>query len=69
MTTHLTSAELATRWRIHPKTLSNWRVQGRGPAYVKLGGDGRTMRVLYRIEDVERYEQAGLHQADQEAAQ
>ncbi len=69
MTTHLlTPAELAERWRIHWKTLSNWRVQGRGPAYVKLG-TGKAMRVLYRIEDVERYEAAGLHLANQEAAQ
>lgn len=68
MTQHLiTPIELAERWRIHIKTLSNWRVQGRGPSYVKLGAGKRT-RVLYRAEDVARYEAAGLHLADQEAA-
>lgn len=55
---HMTPAELAARWRIHPKTLTNWRGQGRGPAYVKLG-DGRATKVVYREQDVIAFERAG----------
>jgi hypothetical protein len=58
---HLTPAELAARWHIHPTTLSNWRMQGRGPAYVKLGA-GRNARVLYPTDEVEAYEKHGLKQ-------
>lgn len=59
ITTHLTPGELAQRWRMDVKTLSNWRNKGRGPAYVKLGG-GRNTRVLYPVPAVEAYEQAGV---------
>ena len=55
MTTLLTPAEVAGRWRIDVKTLSNWRVKGKGPVFVKLGV-GRNTRVLYRPEDIEAYE-------------
>lgn len=55
MTVLLTPKEVADRWRIDVKTLSNWRVKGRGPHFVKLGG-GRNTRVLYRPEDIEAYE-------------
>src|ERR1700731_4549256 len=33
----LTSRELALRLRVSEKTLANWRVQGRGPRYAKIG--------------------------------
>jgi hypothetical protein len=56
---HLTPAALAERWHIHPTTLSNWRMQGRGPAYVKLG-EGRNTRVLYPVDAVKAYERAGV---------
>lgn len=62
----ISTEELAQRWRMHPKTLSNWRVQGRGPVYVKLGG--RNATVLYRLADIEAYERAGLR-SPQKAAQ
>lgn len=51
MITHLNQADLAARWTISPRTLERWRWIGEGPAYLKIGG-----RVVYRIEDVERYE-------------
>lgn len=54
----ISTEELARRWQMHPKTLSNWRVQGRGPVYVKLGG--RNATVLYRLVDIEAYERAGM---------
>jgi hypothetical protein len=47
---------LADRWLISPRTLEQWRWQGRGPRYLKIGG-----RVLYRLADVEAFEAANLH--------
>ena len=47
--------ELARRWKISERTLERWRWQGNGPRYLKIGG-----RVIYRIEDVEAFEQVQL---------
>ena len=55
-TRHLNQFQLAKRWGIAQKTLENWRWRGEGPAYLKLGG-----RILYRVEDIERYEVENLH--------
>ena len=49
--THLNQVELATRLKISPRTLERWRWTGEGPAFLKIGG-----RVIYRLEDVEAYE-------------
>lgn len=57
-TRHLNQVELASRWNISPRTLERWRWIGDGPAYLKIGG-----RVVYRLEDVERYEQEQLRQS------
>lgn len=57
--TFLTPSDLAERWHMEVKTLSNWRNLGRGPAYVKLG-QGKTTRVLYPQEAVLAYEQAAV---------
>jgi hypothetical protein len=48
----LTTEELAARWKMHPKSLANWRVSGEGPRYIKLG-----KRVLYDVADIEAWEQ------------
>lgn len=48
----LTSDQLAKRWVIRTETLSQWRWNGRGPQYLKIG-----RRVLYRIEDVLCFEE------------
>ena len=53
---HIDQKELARRWVISPRTLEQWRWQGRGPRFLKLGG-----RVLYRLADVEAYEADNLH--------
>ena len=53
---HIDQTELARRWVISPRTLEQWRWQGRGPRFLKLGG-----RVLYRLADVEAYEAENLH--------
>jgi hypothetical protein len=48
----LTSDQLAKRWIIRTETLSQWRWNGRGPQYLKIG-----RRVLYRLEDVLCFEE------------
>ena len=53
---HLNQKELALRWRTSPRTLEQWRWQGRGPRYLKICG-----RVVYRLKDVEVFEAASLH--------
>ena len=53
---HYTQIALAKRWQISPRTLEQWRWQGRGPRFLKLGG-----RVIYRLSDVERFEADNLH--------
>lgn len=53
---HLDQKDLAERWLISPRTLEQWRWQGRGPRFLKIGG-----RVVYRICDVEAFESASLH--------
>jgi predicted site-specific integrase-resolvase len=47
----ISANELASRWGLAPRTLESWRSQGRGPAYLKIGG-----RVQYRQDDIEAYE-------------
>ena len=49
----LTAQELSDRYggRISPRTLSNWRWAGTGPAFVKAGG-----KILYRLEAIEEWE-------------
>jgi len=53
---HLDQKTLAERWLISPRTLEQWRWQGRGPQYLKIGG-----RVVYRLSDIESFEAASLH--------
>ena len=53
---HLNQTGLAERWRVSERTLEQWRWQGKGPHYLKIGG-----RVVYRLEDVEAFEAANLH--------
>jgi predicted DNA-binding transcriptional regulator AlpA len=37
----MTPQELATRWKIKPKTLDNWRSARVGPPHMKIGGSVR----------------------------
>lgn len=50
--TLLTPQDLATRWFVTLSTLGQWRWNGRGPQFLKIGG-----RVLYQIQDVEAFEE------------
>lgn len=54
---HLNQVELSRRWTISPRTLERWRWLGEGPRYLKIGG-----RVVYRLEDIESYEQAQMRE-------
>ena len=45
------SKELAERWHISTRTLCNWRVQKRGPKFVKYG-----WAVLYPEKEITGYE-------------
>jgi predicted site-specific integrase-resolvase len=51
-----TEIELAQRWAISPKTLQRWRLEGRGPRYLKL-----SKRVSYQITEVMAFEKEVLH--------
>lgn len=44
-------AEAARRIGVAPRTLANWRWEGRGPKYTKAG-----RLVRYRLLDVERFQ-------------
>ena len=52
---HLNQKQLATRWRISEACLERWRCEGIGPKFMKLTG-----RVLYRMVDIEAYEESCL---------
>lgn len=53
--TNLTPKEAANRLRVTTGTLSNWRVQGMGPKFIKVG-----RKVLYPMAQVVLYETAAL---------
>ncbi|WP_409562171.1 helix-turn-helix domain-containing protein [Hyphomicrobium sp. B1] len=48
---YLTTAEVAAMIRIKPRTLEDWRLDGKGPPATKLG-KGNVARVVYRLEAV-----------------
>lgn len=52
--TFLNAVQLAKRWNnaVSPGTLANWRSQGKGPPYQKIGS-----KVLYRLDLVIEWEQ------------
>ena len=52
---HLGQKELAERWRMSEATLERWRSDRIGPVFLKIRG-----RVLYRLIDIEAFEDASL---------
>lgn len=50
-TPYLTEGELAAHWNMSLRTLQRWRMQGKGPRFVKLG---RCVR--YRLTDALAFE-------------
>ena len=53
---HLSTRELSERWNISWRTLDRWRWACEGPRFLRLGG-----RVVYRIADIEAFEEAHVH--------
>ena len=51
----LTEIMLADRWVCSVARLQRWRTVGEGPQYLKMVG-----KVLYRLKDIEAYEEACL---------
>lgn len=51
----LTEKMLADRWACSVARLQRWRTVGEGPPYLKIVG-----KVLYRLKDIEAYEEASL---------
>ena len=47
----LSPSELAARWRVTLCTLSQWRWNGNGPAYIKVGKS-----ILYDLAVIEDFE-------------
>jgi predicted DNA-binding transcriptional regulator AlpA len=52
---YVTENEAATVLGVSRGTLSNWRSERRGPAYVRLGG-GRVIR--YKLSEIEAFAEA-----------
>ncbi|MBP9692995.1 MAG: DNA-binding protein [Alphaproteobacteria bacterium] len=48
---HLTPKQLSERWNVPLATLSQWRWNGLGPDYMKLG-----RHIAYRLREIERFE-------------
>ncbi len=47
----MTSPDAARFLRLEPQTLRSWRVQGRGPRYIRISGT----RVAYRRDELDRW--------------
>ncbi|WP_085853141.1 helix-turn-helix domain-containing protein [Palleronia marisminoris] len=43
--------ELAERWSTSQRTLQRWRAEGKGPAYILIGG-----AIRYRMADIADFE-------------
>ena len=60
---HLNQRQLADRWDLSEASLERWRTEGIGPVFMKLQG-----RVLYRVEDIESFENESLRKSTSERA-
>jgi predicted DNA-binding transcriptional regulator AlpA len=58
----LKTSEAAEYLRLSVSQLNNWRMEGAGPPFVKLGG-----RVFYRLKDLERWLEARTVRSTAEA--
>ena len=54
---NLTPKEAAARLRTSAQVLSNWRIKGIGPKYIKMG-----RKVLYPVAQLEIWEDSRLRQ-------
>jgi hypothetical protein len=51
----ITPKELAKRWKVHEGTIRNWRWQGRGPDYIRVG-EGKRGKIVYKLSVVKSFE-------------
>ena len=54
MNEYWTSPQTARFLGLQPQTLRRWRLDGKGPAYTRLG-DNKQGRILYKISEVEKW--------------
>ncbi len=47
----ITPAALAIRWKLTTRTLGQWRYNGCGPKFIKIGNE-----IFYRVEAIESFE-------------
>lgn len=55
--TYLNATALAARWHVTRHTLAQWRWDGRGPLFSKMG-----KRILYDLKHVEEFEERAVYQ-------
>lgn len=55
--TYLTTTALAARWHLTPHTLAQWRWNGQGPRFSKMG-----KKILYELKYIEEFEERSVHQ-------
>jgi Helix-turn-helix domain len=56
----LDSEQLADLFHVTKQTIEIWRMEGRGPKFIRVGGCGGS-KVLYHRSDVEAYLEANKH--------
>jgi len=56
---YLSEVQVARRWGMSHLTLQRWRVERKGPSFLKIGGT-----VRYRLCDVEAFEQTQFTKCD-----
>ena len=56
--------EAAVRLCLAEGTLANWRVQGKGPTFVRLGG-----KICYRDEDIDAFIEGGVCRSTSETTE
>jgi hypothetical protein len=66
--TYLTPVDLAERTGYSIDTLARWRCEGKGPEFMKPGGNAKQARVRYRLSAVEAWERAQTFQNTGKAA-
>ena len=65
----LDTKSAAPRIGVSQGTLENWRVQGKGPRFIKTtSGPGSRGKVLYDPADIEAWKEANRFQSTSEAA-
>lgn len=55
----LTTEDLGELFGIHPKTAAAWRIQGRGPRFLRISGG----TIRYRQSDVEAWLRASVRRS------